>query len=335
MTPKRKASELLQEPDASLARIRAMIELGRVEDDCDFMQNHPPPASAANPLIQRVQLPAWPEAVRGVPNGVLRSALFGAVKKGPKRYLKRERVASLEGVEILYTGERLDQGDLDVWQAVLHIARLQGLGNECRVTAYQLLKLLGKTDTGKNRDILDQRLTRMNATAVRVRIAGRHSYEGSLIEGVYRDEETREYVIRLDPKLRPLFDRDQWTAVDWAVRAELAGQPLAQWLHGFYATHAKPLPISVAKLHELCGSENQSLRGFKQELVSAFESVTRACEKHGQVFKAEIRNDLVYVDRQPSRSQQKHLDKKTKKPQAAGQRRKAMTSVGDLLNPKK
>ena len=37
---------------------------------------------------------------------------------------------------------------------LLHIARPQGLGNECRVTAYQLLKALGKTDSGKNRDIL-------------------------------------------------------------------------------------------------------------------------------------------------------------------------------------
>jgi hypothetical protein len=39
-----------------------------------------------------IQLPIWPEAVRGVPNGVLRSALFGAIKKGPRRYLEREQI---------------------------------------------------------------------------------------------------------------------------------------------------------------------------------------------------------------------------------------------------
>ncbi len=34
-----------------------------------------------------IQLPLWPEAVRGVPNSVLRSALFGAIKRGRRAYL--------------------------------------------------------------------------------------------------------------------------------------------------------------------------------------------------------------------------------------------------------
>ena len=66
------------------------------------------------------------------------------------------------------------------------------------MTAYQILKALGKTDSGKNRDILDLRLSRLNATAVRVK-QGRYSYEGSLIDGVYRDEETRAYVLIPNP----------------------------------------------------------------------------------------------------------------------------------------
>ena len=191
---------------------------------------------------------------------------------------------------------------------VLHVARLQALGDECRVTAYQLLKLLGKTDTGKNRDTLDRRLSRMKATGVDVRI-GRYGYEGSLIDEVYRETESREYVIRLNPKLRAIFDKDQWTAVDWAVRRELDGQPLAQWLHGFYATHAKPYPMTVAKLHELCGSENQSLRGFKQEIGKALDAVATASAKYNQVFKSEILGDLVHTEKTPSGSQRLHLQR--------------------------
>ena len=334
MTAKRKASEMLKEPDPCLPRIRAMIELGRVEDDCGFMLN-PPPPPAPKPLpVEDRRLPAWPEAVRGVPNGVLRSALFGAIKKGPRRYLDRVEIHALDGVRIIYSGPRLDQGDLDVWETVLHIVRLLALGDECRVTAYQLLKLMGKTDTGKNRDILDSRLSRLKANGVDIRI-GRYGYEGSLIDEVYRDEATQEYVIRLNPKLRALFEKDQWTMVDWEVRMALSGQPLAQWLHSFYATHAKPYPMSVEKLRELCGSETEEARKFKQLLARALESVGEACETHGQAFQAEIRDNLVYVDRQPSRSQRKHLAKKAKKPKPAGQRKNTMTSVGDLLKPKK
>ena len=334
MTAKRKASEMLKEPHATPAMVRAMVELGRVEDDCGLRQDAAPPTADSRPLAKAVRLPVWAEAVRGVPNGVLRSALFGAVRKGPRRYLKRERIASLEGVEIFYTGERLDQGDLDVWQAVLHLARLQDMGEQCRFTAYAMLKMLGKADTGQNRATLHTRLTRLRANAVEFR-QSRFSYIGGMVDEAYKDEETLEYVVVMNPKLRTLFERDQWTAVDWAVRLELTGQPLAQWLHGFYATHAQPYPISVGKLHGLCGSENQSLRGFKQELAGAFESVTYACEKQGQAFKAEVLDNLVQVDRLPSRSQQKHLDKKAKKRKPASQRRKAMTSVGDLLKPKK
>jgi len=281
-----------------------------------------------------VYLPSWPEAARGVPNGVLRSALFGAIKKGPRRYLEREEIAALDGVRIIYTGPRLDQGDLDVWETVLHIVRLCALGDEVRITAYQLLKILGLADTGPNRDTLERRLSRLKATGVEIEI-GRFSYEGSLIDEVYRDKDTLEYVIRLNPKLRALFEKDRWTMVDWVVRMELSGQPLAQWLHGFYATHAKPYPLSLDKLRLLCGSEVEETRKFKQLLGRALDAVNQACEKHGQAFRFEIRDRLLHVDRQPSPSQQRHLDKKARRPKPTGGRRKAMTPIGDLLKPEK
>ena len=77
------------------------------------------PAEAPAPAVQ---LPLWPEPVRGVPNGFLRSALFGAIRKGRRRFVKGERLAALDGIEIHYTGERLDQGDLDVYENSPEIA---------------------------------------------------------------------------------------------------------------------------------------------------------------------------------------------------------------------
>ena len=144
-----------------------------------------------------VQLPLWPEPVRAVPNGFLRSALFGAIAKGKRRYIDGEQLAALDGIEIRYTGQRLDQGDLDVWESVLHAVRLQELGSQCRLTSYALLKLMGKTDTGKNRVTLNKRITRLVATALTVK-QGRYSYIGSLIAGAAKDEETQEWVIELD-----------------------------------------------------------------------------------------------------------------------------------------
>ncbi|MBB5411042.1 hypothetical protein HDG34_004999 [Paraburkholderia sp. HC6.4b] len=147
-----------------------------------------------------VQLPLWPDLVRGVPNGFLRSALFGAIAKGRRRYMSGERVTTLDGLTILYTGERLDQGDLDGWESVLHVVRLQALGVPCRVTSYSLLKLMGKTDTGKNRRLLHTRITRLRANAVEIRQDG-WSYIGGLIDEAYKDHETQEWVIVVSPKL--------------------------------------------------------------------------------------------------------------------------------------
>jgi len=253
-----------------------------------------------------VQLPLWPEPVRAVPNGFLRSALFGAIRKGRRRYLKAEQLAALDGIEIRYTGQRLDQGDLDVWESILHTVRLQELGSQCRVTSYALLKLMGKTDTGKNRATLQNRITRLVANAVTVK-QGRYTYIGSLIRFAVKDEETQVWVIELDEKMSPLFAADQFTQIEWAVRHELDGKPLAQWLHGFYASHAKPFPIKVETLLKLSGSENSNPRSAHQTLRKALDAIREASAKHGEQFTYEIRRDLVHVERQAKGAQRQRL----------------------------
>lgn len=255
------------------------------------------------------RLPLWPDAVRAVPNGFLRSALFGAIAKGRRRYISGEDLAAVDGVTIRYKGERLDQGDLDVWESVLHAVRLQELGSQCRVTSYALLKLMGKTDTGKNRTTLHNRIERLVANAVTVK-QGRYTYIGGLIRFAAKDEETQEWVIELDEKLRPLFGADQFTQVEWAVRHELNGQQIAQWLHGFYASHAKPFPFKVETLLKLCGSEDVSPTSGRQKLRKALDAVAEASAAYGEGFSYDIRGDLVYVEKKAQGTQRRHLAKK-------------------------
>ena len=265
-----------------------------------------------------VQLPLWPEPVRAVPNGFLRSALFGAIRKGRRRFVKGEHLAALDGIEIHYTGERLDQGDLDVYESVLHAVRLQELGSQCRVTSYALLKLMGKTDTGKNRATLQTRIERLRANAIRMK-QGRYSFIGGLVDEAYKDEETQEWVIVLNPKLRALYGADQFTQIEWAVRQALDGRQLAQWLHGFYASHAKPFPMKAETLLKLAGGENANPRSAQQKLRQALDAVAEASAAHGEGFSYEIRGDLVHVEKRPSVTQRRHLAKK------AVQRRKPRT----------
>ena len=210
----------MKQLNALLARIPEMQEKARQR-----AEREPLPGK---PLPKGVQLGLWPEPVRAVPNGFLRSALFGAIARGKRRYIDGEQLAALDGVEIRYKGQRLDQGDLDVWESVLHAVRLQEMGSQCRLTSYALLKLMGLTDTGKNRATLQNRIERLVANALTVK-QGRYTYIGSLIRFAAKDEDTQEWVIELDPRLRPLFAADQFTQIEWAVRHALNGNGLA-WL---------------------------------------------------------------------------------------------------------
>ena len=133
-------------------------------------------------------------------------------------------------------------------------------------------------------------------------------YIGGLIGEAFKDEETQEWVIELNTKLRALYGGDQFTQVDWGVRHALDGRQLAQWLHGFYASHAKPFPMRMETLLKLAGSEDANPRSAQQTLRKALEG-----------FSYEIRGDLVHVEKKASGTQRLHLAKK------AAQRRKPRT----------
>ena len=248
-----------------------------------------------------LQLPVWPEATRGTPNAVLRGALFAAVHKD-RRYMDRELLAAQDGITVRFTGKQLDQADLDVWEQALHLARTQALGTKCYFTARGFLKALGRRPGKSGLDWLESVFSRLSATDVQIRYEGR-TYFGSLIEEGMRDEETGRYVVVINPKLARFFGRSQWTQIDWEQRQRLRGKPLALWLHGFYASHAEPFPVTVAYLHKLSGSQTKQLKHFKQNLAQALRDLQAA----GAIRGFEIRDDLVHVWTVPSQSQQRHL----------------------------
>lgn len=258
---------------------------------------------AAMPIYQ---MPFWPDETRGVPNALLRSAIFSAIMKSRRSYLDRELLHAQGDMRILYSGPALGQGDLDVWETVLHLVRSYSQSFEIRTTSYQLLKLQGKADAGSNRKALHRCIVRLKASAVEI-VHGNYCYVGSLIDEAFRDTNTNEYVIRLNPRLCELFVKGSFTRVDWNVRRSLSGKPLAQWLHGFFSSHAKPFPMLIKTLLRLSGSNDQSIHSGEQNIRRALDALTRASNEHAQLFSYTIQNKTVHVVRQPTKAQRKHL----------------------------
>ena len=251
-----------------------MTSLGK-QINAKAKQSVPPPAQIAT---KTVALPQWPEEVRACPSCVLRSALFGIVERGRRKLLERAVVATWEGVTIRYTGGQLDQADLDVWLALLHIAREHNLGVRVPVTVGEILKTMGRPTGGSAREWFKCAIARLTACAVEI-TAGGKTFGGPLIEGFVRDEVTGEHVLYLSPRLVVLFEDDAFTWIDWEHRRSLS-RDLAKWLHSYILSHKaardRPHRIGLARLRELCGSEREELRFFRRDVREAMTELQAA-----------------------------------------------------------
>lgn len=263
------------------------------------------------PAAKQMSLELWPDAVRGVPNAVLRGALFG-VSQRRKTHKTRTVIAALDGYEIRFKGETFNQTDLDLWEMLLHLARLQPLGTEVEFTANSLLKELGR-GTGKSQhEQLKEELMRLITGGVEITwTKEKKAFAGALVSSYFRDDETGRYVVKFNPDMAKLYGVGN-TLIDWAERQALGNNSLAKWLHGFYASHAKPFHYKVETIYGLCGSTIERLGDFRKLLRSALAQLVEV----GAIksWSIDPKTDLVEVVNVPSQTQLKHLAKTPKRP---------------------
>ena len=261
------------------------------------------PAQESKEVSDCVQLPLWPEPVRATPNSFLRSALFAAIQGKDRKHMKKQVLATMKGVEIRFTGIQLDQSDLDVWEQAVHLARREALGNVCYFRANSFLKAVGRSNGKADYVWLNDSITRLVACAVEIR-SNTKVFTGSLLSSCLRDEATGAYKLTLDPAMIALYGPNDWTSIQMQERMALKRKPLALWLHGFYSTHAIPYPLKVNTLRELSGSGNKNNRDFKRKLKLAFEDLV----PFG--IRATFDGDLVFVEKEATRSQNRHRIRK-------------------------
>ncbi|MCF5821154.1 hypothetical protein GIV44_21445, partial [Pseudomonas syringae] len=243
---------------------------------------------------------SWPDEVRGVPNITLRSALFGSSRSASNAFLQRAEIYTQRPTQMRYTGPRLDQGDLDVWITLLHIARRKPMGKSFKTSAYELLKLQGKTDAGNNRKTLYKRLFRLAAGTLELSTK-QHSYTGGLIDSIYRDDMEQKLIITLNLELSYLFGPNDFTHIDWAVRRSLNSKPLAQWLHGYLSSHAEPFPVSIDTLMKMAGSLDSSTSSREQNIRRALDALQHASNLHVQPLSYEISAGNVHFTKTATR----------------------------------
>ena len=109
----------IRDPD-----LRASLErLGAVMQDTP-LRSEPEPLSSA----KIIQFPLFPEATRPVSNDMARSALFSCIQGKDRRFIKDALLATVDGVEIRFTGEQLNQDDHDLLMQLIFMAREKPVG---------------------------------------------------------------------------------------------------------------------------------------------------------------------------------------------------------------
>lgn len=229
------------------------------------------------------QLPLWDDDQRGAPTAVLRSALFGIIRRGGRKAVEQETLASWAGNEIRYTGFRLDQADLDCWLQVLHLARAHPLGRDVRFTARGFLRDIGRKGDGNTHRWLRRSLGRMQACGVCIRTADGREYQGPLISEFFVDETSGRYVVRINPLIADLFD-ESYVKLSLEKRLALP-QGLPRYLQCYVQSHratpTHPHRIGLSALKELCGSQVELLKHFRMEIRTAMAEL----ERHGIVVR--------------------------------------------------
>ena len=231
--------------------------------------------SGPAPSAKILKLPVEPPDRRTTPNVCLRSALFGVVGRGRRRWLHDVEIAAQDGYRVLFTGERLDQSDLDVWLAVKHLCAHAPLGAEVTFSAPELFRLLGKSDGQANREALKRSLKRMKETSVSMVAPSGAGFQGNMIDWWKWDAESCRFSVVLSPRMAPLFEDEDYTLLVNAQRQQL-GKDLARWLHGYWSSHQRIYPIYDTTLMKLCGAQFGRSRDFRSDLREALAELEAA-----------------------------------------------------------
>jgi len=244
-----------------------------------------------------VQLPLWRDEVRGIPNEIVRSAIFNVGNPRTKRaFFEKAQIAVIGDAEITYTGIELRQDDEDVWLQILHLSRMQEIGSCVEFSPYSMLKVLKWHPNGHYKKKLKDTIDRLIAT--NLSMFSKRLGEGisvSLIHKfVWTDRQNIEldrWCVYLDLEIKEAFGELHYTQLEWDQRLKLT--PFEKWLHGYYASHKQSYPLKLNTIQAACGSAIKDPYKFKQLLK---KSVNKLVEI-GFLTAAEIKDGKLYIFR--------------------------------------
>lgn len=238
----------------------------------------------------------WPHIQFGIPNKLLRSAIFGVQRERKEKTVDLFTFLYNNEIEITFMGPRLNQDDSIVWQSILRAIRNVNapMGAAVAIKKLDLLEHIGKIKAGKNYNWLMASLDRLSSANLKcIDTKRKETFTSNLIIGYHIKNDESYFNAGVSSFLAPLLSSDL-TDVDIIRKSKLTSQ-LSRWLHDFYSSHTKPIPYSITKIQTLCRSE-QVYAKFKMNLKKSIEELKR-CDPplFAEETYLDTKADLIHV----------------------------------------
>lgn len=236
----------------------------------------------------RFGLQLWPEDTAGLPSRLTRTALFGLPRRGRRRWYKEEPIISGSDVKVFYTGEQLDQKDLEVWLMLLMAFQGQDEDYMLQTRMSHMLKTLKRSVEGGSRQALTSSLKRLTGASVYIK------YRSGTVEGVFNflhgvawNSRTQEISIKLGRDLGSLFDVTAF--LDFDAHLLLPSQ-MAKAVHKYAVGNkrGKLHSVPLNKLKKLLGYEGE-IKEFRKTLGKALVEL----ESSGMLQEPRITGGIV------------------------------------------
>lgn len=174
-------------------------------------------------------------------------------------------------LRVIASGPQPDQRDADLYAYLLaHAVAQQSLTVSVRMSA--LFAHFDLRPSGNAQSLILDRLKRLRMFTIEVQ-APKYYVCGGLIDSFAGIDaggkhSYREMTITLGNYFAPVL-LEKAILINFEERKLLAGNPLAAWMHGYFATNSGRKYISVEALQQLSGRQDQATKDFLADVRKA------------------------------------------------------------------
>ncbi len=138
----------------------------------------------------------------------LRSVLFSPVPSKSRVYIKNQLLANQRGIMVRFTGMRLSQADLAIWDALLYLVQQQSSKSVCLFTGDSILKLMRLPANADYYKALESAIEHL-AIARFTLENDRYIHMGKLVQYFEIDHKTGKFTVEINPALIRLIRKDR------------------------------------------------------------------------------------------------------------------------------